>query len=259
MPEGTPVSTRDSTPIVAADGTRAAQAAQPGLRHRADRPDPAARSGRVGHHPGAALRRRGVRRRAHQGRRFAQPAVPLRHQGVPAIRRGDQALSVQRVRRPGRGRGQEPDGAGVDREAPRSRHRPSADRQRARPDLAVLGAAAAGGGQAARRRCSRRRCRPAPHTTRWSSACSATRSSAASFCRRTARWRWSCSRSIPRSSAARASTTTVGEIRKTMQDDLAGTGLTVQLSGVPTMQLEIRNAVERDSCSTTPSASPPAA
>ncbi|HWL31244.1 MAG TPA: MMPL family transporter [Xanthobacteraceae bacterium] len=40
--------------------------------------------------------------------------------------------------------------------------------------------------------------------------------------------------------------TAVGEIRKTMQDDLAGTGLTAQLSGVPVMQLEIRNAVERD-------------
>ena len=39
---------------------------------------------------------------------------------------------------------------------------------------------------------------------------------------------------------------TVGEIRKTMNDDLGGTGLTVQLAGVPTMQLEIRNAVERD-------------
>jgi uncharacterized protein len=40
--------------------------------------------------------------------------------------------------------------------------------------------------------------------------------------------------------------TTIGEIRKTMQDNLGDTGLTVQLSGVPTMQLEIRNAVERD-------------
>ncbi|MGN6285091.1 MAG: efflux RND transporter permease subunit [Afipia sp.] len=39
---------------------------------------------------------------------------------------------------------------------------------------------------------------------------------------------------------------TVGEIRKTMADDLEGTGLTHQLSGVPVMQLEIRNAVERD-------------
>ena len=38
----------------------------------------------------------------------------------------------------------------------------------------------------------------------------------------------------------------VGEIRKTMATDLAGTGLKAQLSGVPVMQLEIRNAVERD-------------
>jgi hypothetical protein len=40
--------------------------------------------------------------------------------------------------------------------------------------------------------------------------------------------------------------TTVEEIRKTATEDLEGTGLTVQLSGVPVMQLEIRNAVERD-------------
>ncbi len=39
---------------------------------------------------------------------------------------------------------------------------------------------------------------------------------------------------------------TVGEIRKLMADDLGSTGLNVQLSGVPVMQLEIRNAVERD-------------
>jgi predicted RND superfamily exporter protein len=38
----------------------------------------------------------------------------------------------------------------------------------------------------------------------------------------------------------------VGEIRKTVEEDLAGAGLTAQLSGVPVMQLEIRNAVERD-------------
>jgi predicted RND superfamily exporter protein len=38
----------------------------------------------------------------------------------------------------------------------------------------------------------------------------------------------------------------VGEIRKVMNDDLADTGLAKQLSGVPVMQLEIRNAVERD-------------
>src|SRR4029078_357974 len=40
--------------------------------------------------------------------------------------------------------------------------------------------------------------------------------------------------------------TVVGEIPKTMQEDLGGSGLTVQIAGVPTMQLEIRNAVERD-------------
>src|SRR5262249_29351923 len=39
---------------------------------------------------------------------------------------------------------------------------------------------------------------------------------------------------------------TVGEIRKVVADDLGGTGLKGTLSGVPVMQLEIRNAVERD-------------
>jgi predicted RND superfamily exporter protein len=39
---------------------------------------------------------------------------------------------------------------------------------------------------------------------------------------------------------------TIGEVRKLMVDDLEGTGLNSQLSGVPVMQLEIRNAVERD-------------
>jgi uncharacterized protein len=38
----------------------------------------------------------------------------------------------------------------------------------------------------------------------------------------------------------------VGEIDQLAEDTLAGTGLTVQLSGAPVMQLEIRNAVERD-------------
>jgi predicted RND superfamily exporter protein len=40
--------------------------------------------------------------------------------------------------------------------------------------------------------------------------------------------------------------TIVGEIRKTMKEDLADTDLKAELSGVPVMQLEIRNAVERD-------------
>src|SRR6201995_5154609 len=39
---------------------------------------------------------------------------------------------------------------------------------------------------------------------------------------------------------------TVGDIRKLMADDLQGSGLKAELSGVPVMQLEIRNAVERD-------------
>ncbi len=38
----------------------------------------------------------------------------------------------------------------------------------------------------------------------------------------------------------------VGDIRKIMKDDLSDSGLQSQLSGVPVMQLEIRNAVERD-------------
>ena len=38
----------------------------------------------------------------------------------------------------------------------------------------------------------------------------------------------------------------VDNARKVIAEDLAGTGLTGELSGVPVMQLEIRNAVERD-------------
>ena len=38
----------------------------------------------------------------------------------------------------------------------------------------------------------------------------------------------------------------VADIRKVMADDLAGSGLNTQLTGVPVMQLEIRNAVKRD-------------
>jgi uncharacterized protein len=39
---------------------------------------------------------------------------------------------------------------------------------------------------------------------------------------------------------------TIGEIRKTMAETLENSGLRNQLAGVPVMQLEIRNAVERD-------------
>jgi predicted RND superfamily exporter protein len=38
----------------------------------------------------------------------------------------------------------------------------------------------------------------------------------------------------------------IGDIRKLMAEDLGDTGSNVELSGVPVMQLEIRNAVERD-------------
>jgi predicted RND superfamily exporter protein len=41
-------------------------------------------------------------------------------------------------------------------------------------------------------------------------------------------------------------TAVVDDIRKTAADDLADSGLSVQLSGVPVMQLEIRKALERD-------------
>jgi uncharacterized protein len=40
--------------------------------------------------------------------------------------------------------------------------------------------------------------------------------------------------------------TVIGEINRTVEDLLAGTGLTAKLTGAPVMQLEIRNAVERD-------------
>jgi predicted RND superfamily exporter protein len=41
-------------------------------------------------------------------------------------------------------------------------------------------------------------------------------------------------------------TKTIADIRKLIKEDMGDTGLNVQLSGVPVMQLEIRNAVERD-------------
>ncbi len=38
----------------------------------------------------------------------------------------------------------------------------------------------------------------------------------------------------------------IGDVRNALKDHLAGTGLRAELSGVPVMQLEIRNAIERD-------------
>ena len=138
---------------------------------------------------GHLLRCRGVRPRAHQGRRSAQPAVPLRHARIPAIRGGDADVSLERVRRAGRGRGQDAAGARGAREGARSRHRPAADRRHARPDLAVLGAPAAGGRQDSGAAVSRPSCPTAPPTNSSSSGHEPTKSSAASCCRRTARWR----------------------------------------------------------------------
>jgi hypothetical protein len=40
--------------------------------------------------------------------------------------------------------------------------------------------------------------------------------------------------------------TVIGNMRKTVEDEVAPVGLKVQLTGAPVMQLEIRNAVERD-------------
>ena len=92
---------------------------------------------------------RAVRHRPHQDRQFAQPVVPLQFQGIQAIRSGNQALSGDRIRRAGRGRGQDAAGARQPRKAARSRHRPATRRRHPRPDFAVLGAPGAGAGQAA--------------------------------------------------------------------------------------------------------------
>ena len=96
-----------------------------------------------------ADRRGDLRHRAHQDRRLAQPVVPLQFQGIPAIRGGDQALPGDRIRRAGRGRGQDAAGAREPRKAARHGHRPATGRWRARPGFAVLGAPGAGARQAA--------------------------------------------------------------------------------------------------------------
>jgi predicted RND superfamily exporter protein len=50
----------------------------------------------------------------------------------------------------------------------------------------------------------------------------------------------------PTSATGNGLSTIVNEIRKTVADAVAGTGLRGELSGVPVMQLDIRNAMERD-------------
>ncbi len=50
----------------------------------------------------------------------------------------------------------------------------------------------------------------------------------------------------PEVAAANGLSSVVDEIRKTVNEDLVGTDLKGELSGVPVMQLDIRNAMERD-------------
>jgi predicted RND superfamily exporter protein len=50
----------------------------------------------------------------------------------------------------------------------------------------------------------------------------------------------------PATSAGNALSRVITEIRKTVNEEIAGTGLKGELSGVPVMQLDIRNAMERD-------------
>ena len=101
------------------------------------------------HRSGWPDHRRDLRYRPHQDRQFPQPAVPVQFQGIPAIRGGNQALSGGRIRRAGRGRGQDAAQARKSREVARSRHRSATGRGHARPDFAVLGAPGAGARQAA--------------------------------------------------------------------------------------------------------------
>ena len=154
--------------------------------HRADRgsgADP------VLHHSRRADHRCDFRHRAHQDRRLAEPVVPLQFQGLQAVRGGHQALPGDRIRRAGRGRRQDAAGARQSRKAPRHGHRPAAGRRRARSGLAVFGAPGAGTRQAAGGAVPLRNCRKAPPTTNSSRPSKPTRSSAASCCPKTARWR----------------------------------------------------------------------
>src|SRR5215467_7522905 len=50
----------------------------------------------------------------------------------------------------------------------------------------------------------------------------------------------------PVASSGNGLSNVVSEVRKTVAENMAGTGLKVELSGVPVMQLDIRNAMERD-------------
>ena len=114
--------------------------------HGADRgqgPDP------VDDHSGRADRGCDLRDLPDQDRQLAEPVVPFRFQGLQAVRGRHQALPGDRIRRAGRGRGQDAAGAREPREDPRHGHRPATGRGCARSGFAVLGAAGAGTWQAA--------------------------------------------------------------------------------------------------------------
>ena len=86
----------------------------------------------------------GVGPDAPQGRRFALGAVPHRHRGVPPLRGDRSPISVQRVRRAGRGRGQGPPEEGAARGLPPRHHRPAAGRRRGRHRVDAVCARQAG-------------------------------------------------------------------------------------------------------------------
>src|SRR5262249_15491641 len=50
----------------------------------------------------------------------------------------------------------------------------------------------------------------------------------------------------PKAATGNGLSAVVSEVRKTVTENIAGTGLKAELSGVPVMQLDIRNAMERD-------------
>ena len=83
-------------------------------------------------------------------------------------------------------------------------------------------------------------------TRRSSTRCGRTTSSAASCSRTTGTLALIVLSLDPKLAAAGETAKTIAEIRKTVHDDIEGTDLQGELSGVPVMQLEIRNAVERD-------------
>ena len=150
MPEGTPVSTKDSTPIVAADGT------PPRKLHNL-----AYGIERIGLIPlrapvlsaiiltllciAAAFGVHRLKVDDSLSQLFRSETKEFRQYEEVTKRFPSTEFDVLVVIE-----GKNLMAREFDREDPRSRHRPSTDRQRARADLAVLGASAAGGGQASR-------------------------------------------------------------------------------------------------------------